>query len=60
MSKETPEDFLTDLTKLANIAFANSGGVDRSGERTRRIRDAFIAGMPTQLRLKLLMRPDTD
>ena len=48
-SKETPEDFLTDLTKLANIAFANSGGVDKSGERTRRIRDAFIAGMPTQL-----------
>ena len=60
MSKETPEDFLTDLTKLANFAFANSGGVDRSGERSRRIRDAFIAGMPTQLRLKLLMRPDTD
>ena len=58
-SKETPEDFLTDLTKLANIAFANFGGVDRSGERTRRIRDSFIAGMPTQLRLKLLMRPDT-
>ena len=59
-SKETPEDFLIDLTKLANIAFANSGGVDRSGEGTQRIRDAFIAGMPTHLRLKLLMRPDTD
>ena len=59
-SKETPEDYLTDLTKLANIAFANATGTDRSGERTRRIRDAFISGMPTQIRLKLLMRPDTD
>ena len=59
-SKETPEGFLTDLTKLANIDFANSGGVDRSGEQTRRIRDNFLAGMPTQLRLKLLMRPDKD
>ena len=59
-SKETPEDFLTDLTKLANIAFANTTGTYRSCERTRRIRDAFISGMPTQIRLKLLMRPDTD
>ena len=59
-SKETPENYLKDLTKLANIAFANATGTDRSGERTRRIRDAFISGMPTQIRLKLLMRPDTD
>ena len=62
-TKETPEDYLTDLMKLANIAFPSTtgaGAVDRSGERTRRIRDAFIAGMPTQIRLKLLLRPDTD
>ena len=32
-SKETPEDFLTDLTQLANLAFANPGGID-TGERT--------------------------
>ena len=27
-SKETPEDFLTDITRHANIAFADSGGND--------------------------------
>ena len=58
-SKETPEDFLTDITRLANIAFADSGGNDYSAERTRRIRDAFISGMPTHIRLKLLMQPET-
>ena len=59
LSRETPEDYLTDLTRLANIAFANPTGGNRSQERTRRIRDAFISGMPSQLRLKLLMEPDT-
>ena len=34
-SKETPEDILTDITRLANIAFADSGGNDYSAERTR-------------------------
>ena len=58
-SKETPEDFLTDVTRLANIAFADSGGNDYSAERTRRIGDAFSSGMPTQIRLKLLMQPET-
>ena len=58
-SKETPKDFLTDVTRLANIAFADSGGNDYSAERTRRIRDAFISGMLTQIRLKLLMQPET-
>ena len=41
-SKETPEDFFNDLTRLANAAFANSGGNDYSAERTRRIHDAFL------------------
>ena len=59
LSRETPEDYLTDLTKLANLAFPNPTGGDRSQERSRRIRDAFISGMPSQLRLKLLMEPDT-
>ena len=38
---------MTDITSLANIAFADSGGNDYSAERTKRIRDAFILGMPT-------------
>ena len=59
LSRETPEDYLTDLTRLANLAFPNPTGGDRSQERIRRIRDAFISGMPSQLRLKLLMEPDT-
>ena len=58
-SKETPEDFLTDLTRSANVAFANSGGNDYSAERTRRIRDAFITGMPKRIRIYFLMQPDT-
>ena len=56
-TKETPEDYLTDFMKLANIAFPSTtgaGAVGRSGERTRRVRDALIAGMPTQIRLKLV------
>ena len=59
-SKETPVDYLTDLTKLFNIAFASTTVTERSGERTLRIRDAFVSGMPKQIRLKLLMRPGTD
>ena len=59
LSRETPEDYLTDLTRLANLAFPNPTGGNRLQERTRRIRDAFISGMPSQLGLKLLMEPDT-
>ena len=62
-TKETPEDYLTDLMKLANIAFLSTtgtGAIDRNGEGNRRTRDAFIAGMPTQIRLKFLLRLDTD
>ena len=59
LSRETPEDNLTDLTRLTNLAFPNPTGGDRSQERTRRIRDAFISGMPSQLQPKLLMELDT-
>ena len=59
LSRETPEDYLKDLTRLANLAFANSTGGDRSQERTRRIRDAFIIGIPSQLRIKFLMELNT-
>ena len=58
-SKETPEDFLIDLTRLSNVAFANSGGNDYSAERTRRNRDAFTTAIPTHISIKLLMQPDT-
>ena len=58
-SKETPEDFLTDITRLSNIAFADSGGNGYSAGRARRIRDAFILGMLTHITLKLLMQPET-
>ena len=35
LSRETPEDYLTDLTRLANLAFSNPTGGDRSQERSR-------------------------
>ena len=57
-SRESAEDYLTDITRLANIAFPDATGVNRSAERTRRIRDAFISGMPNSIRLKLLLEPD--
>ena len=58
-SKETREDFLTNTTRLENIAFADSGGNDYSAERTKRIRDTFISGMPRHLKMRLLMQPET-
>ena len=59
ISRETPDYYLTDLTRLANLAIPNLTGGDRSQERTRQIRYVFISGMLSQLRLKLLMEPDT-
>ena len=59
-SQETPEDYITDLTKIANIAFAGASGTERSGERTRRIREAFISEMPTWICLKNWLRLYTD
>ena len=59
LSRETPEDYLTDLINLANAAFPNTTGGNRARERTRRIRGAFINGMLFQLRLKLLMEAET-
>ena len=34
-SRESAEDYLTDITRLANIAFPDATGVNRSAERTR-------------------------
>ena len=61
---EEPDDFLTDLQRLAVVAIpdtAAAGGnpaVDRTDERTRRIRHQFIQGMPYKLKKVLLREPD--
>ena len=49
-SKETSIDFLTYITRLPNVLFAEY-------EQTSKIRDGFIPGKPTLIRLKLLMQP---
>ena len=42
--KEQPDDFLSDLQRLANLAIVDDvgAGIDRNAERTRRIREQFI------------------
>ena len=51
-TKESPEDYIVDLQKLALKAFQNIAAVggapaiDRGDERTRRVKEAFIQGMP--------------
>ena len=63
--KESPEDFIVELQRLALRAFPNiaagPGGVpaavDRADERTRRVKEAFIQGMPLKLKKKLLKEP---
>ena len=47
--KEQPDDFLTDLQQLANLAIVDDvgAGIDRNDERTRRIREQFIRGCPS-------------
>ena len=51
-SKETSIDFLTYITRLPNLVFAEL-------ERTSQIRDEFIPGKPTFIRLNVLMQPKT-
>ena len=65
-SKETIQDYLTELQRLANLAFPNiaaraaAGGLpaiaaeDRANDRTRRVKEAFINGMPNKLKKYLL------
>ena len=69
-SDESAQDFLTDLQRLAIEAYpdvaarAAAGGrpavvaEDRAQERNRRIKEAFINGMPTQIKRFLLTQPD--
>ena len=57
---EEPDDYLTDLQRLALVAIPDGVGpnVDRTDERTRRVRHQFIEGMPYKLKKVLLREPD--
>ena len=61
--KESPEDYIVELQRLALRAFPNVAGVahgaaiDRADERTRRVKEAFIQGMPIKFKRKLLKEP---
>ena len=59
-AKEQPDDFLTDLQRLANLAIVDDVGarIDRNDERTRRIREQFIQGMPFKYKKVLLRELD--
>ena len=69
-SEESVQDFLTDLQRLALeaclnvVARAAAGGrhavaaEDRALERARRVREAFINGMPIKLRTFLMTQPE--
>ena len=58
--KEQPDDFLTDLQRLANLAIVDdpAAHIDRTDERTRRIREQFIQGMPFKYKNVLLKEND--
>ena len=70
VSDESPQDFLTELQRLALEAYPNvqaraaQGGrpqvhaEDRAQERTRRVREAFINGMPIKMKRFLMTQPD--
>ena len=47
-SSESLEDFLTDLQRLATLAFPNAD-FNRNQERELRIKDAFVQGMPNHI-----------
>ena len=69
-SEESIHDFLTELQRLASLAFPNiaaraaAAGVpavaaeDRSNERVRRVKENFINGLPNKLKKYLLTLPD--
>ena len=69
-SEESAQDFLTELQRLALEAYPNvvaraaAGGrpavaaEDRDQERTQRVREAFINGMPIKLKRFLMTQPD--
>ena len=64
-AKEDADDFLTDLQRLAELSIvdvpASTGvaAIDRSDERTRKVREQFIQGMPFKYK-KALLKEDED
>ena len=68
--EETASDFLTELQRLAGESFPDVAAVaaaggrpavpaeNRANERTRRVREAFINGLPNKLKRYLLTQPD--
>ena len=70
VSDESPQDFLTELQRLALEAYpdiqarAAAGGrpavnaENRAQERTRRVREAFINGMPIKMKRFLMTQPE--
>ena len=64
---EQPADFLTELRRLALYVFPDIEAnpeqhvqqENRNVERTRRVRDAFIKGLPQKHQRKLLQEPET-
>ena len=61
-SKETAEDFLVAIQRLADLAFPDNAaaGVNRAQERTDRIKEKFIQGMPLKYKRKLLKAPAAE
>ena len=69
-SEESAQDFLTELQRFALEAYPNVAAraaaagrpavvaEDRAQERTRRVREAFINGMPIKLKRFLMTQPD--
>ena len=61
--KESPEDYIVELQRLALRAFpnvyagANGAAIGRADERTRRVKEAFLQGMPIKFKRKLLKGP---
>ena len=61
--KESPEDYIVELQRLALRAFPNvaagahGAAIDCADERTRRVKEAFIQGMPIKFKRKLLKEP---
>ena len=58
--KEQPDNILADLQSQGNLAPIDdhTADIDRSDERTRRIREQFIQGMP--FKYKYVLQKEND
>ena len=71
-SKESVQDFLTELQRMANLAFPDTvaraaadgnpavAAENRANKRNRRVKEAFINGLPYKLKKDLLTLPETN